>query len=151
MNENKAKAITGALRKQSLLTILQKCRANGKIVFCTKDFRIGYPECSECQFFAPFYIEFRDGSAWIIFSTNSIRNDRMCIQQWNAEHIKELSTNVTKALVIVPDEISNNEKEYKEVLKYNEKIKEKLIKSFIDSIVMQGELEGLIIDYANNN
>ena len=151
MNDNKVKAITGAMVKQSLLAVLQKCQEEGKIVFCTKDFRIGYPTCSEKQFFAPFYIEFRDGSGWLIYSTNSIRSDRMCIQQWNAEHIKVLCPNVTKALVIVPAEILDNEKEYKEVVKYNEKIVHGSIKSFVDSIVLQDELEGLIINHANNH
>lgn len=75
----------------------------------------------------------------------------MCIQQWNAEHIKVLCPNVTKALVIVPAEILDNEKEYKEVVKYNEKIVHGSIKSFVDSIVLQDELEGLIINHANNH
>ena len=65
-------------------------KENGTIVYCTKDYRCGYPSCSEKQFFAPFYIEFQDGNAWILYATNSIRNDRMCIQQWHSEHIKVL-------------------------------------------------------------
>ena len=150
MNDNKVKAITGVMVKQSLLNVLQKCQSEGIIVFCTKDFRCGYEECAEKQFFAPFYIEFRDGSAWIIYSTNSIRTDRMCIQQWNAEHIKVLCPNVSKAWVIVPTEITENDKEYKEVLKYNEKIASGGIKSFVDLVVLQQDLEGLIKDYANN-
>lgn len=151
MNENRVKALTGAMVRQTLLTALQRCQETGQIVYCTKDYRVGYPNCAEKQFFAAFYVEFRDGSGWIIYSTNSIRNDRMCIQQWNAEHIKVLCPNVTKALVIVPSEIRENEREYKEVCKYNEKIQEGRIKSFVDLIIMQDELEGLIIEHANHS
>lgn len=151
MNDNKIKAITGVMVKQTLLTVLHKCQSEGKIVFCSKDFRIGYPEHSEKQFFAPFYIEFRDGTGWIIFSTNSVRNDRMCIQQWNAEHIKVLCPNIKKAFIVVPSQIMSNQRECHEVCKYNEKIQEGNIKSFLDKIIMLDELEGLIVEHANHN
>ena len=151
MNDNKIKAITGTMVKHALLAVLQKCQADGEIVFCTKDFRVGYPDCSEKQFFAAFYIEFRDGTAWIIYSTNSIRNDRMCLQQWNAEHIKELCPNVTKALVVVPSDIASNQKEYREVCRYNDKIQRGDIRSFVDVIILQDELERLVKDNANHH
>lgn len=150
MNDNKKKAIIGAKIKLPLLKTLRECQEKKLIIYCTKDFRIGYPDFCSDQFFASFYIEFRNGTGWLIYSTNSIRNDRMCIQQWHAEHIKKICTNITKALVIVPNTILDNEKEYKEVIKYNEKIHQHHIKSFIDSIIIQDELEELILQNANN-
>lgn len=149
MNDNKVKSINGVMVKHYLLTTLQKCQDNGTIVYCTKDYRCGYPSCSEKQFYAPFYIEFQDGNAWILYATNSIRNDRMCIQQWHSEHIKVLFPNVIKSIVVVPSEVRDVQKESREVLRYNEKIEDKSFLSFVDQVVYQDELEEMIVGYAN--
>jgi len=123
----------------------------GAIVFCTSDYRCGYSGCSEKQFYAPFYLEFRNGDAWIIYSTNSIRNDRMCIQQWNAEHIKKINTSIVKAFVVVPNQSANVNREKREVERYNEKIMQGMIYYPIDGVLFQDELENLIRKHANEN
>lgn len=151
MNDNKLKSITGLMCKNSILNIVKQMQEKGMIVYVSQDYRCGYPSCSEKQFFAPFIIEFRDGTAWILYSTNSVRNDRMCIQQWNAEHIKKIHTNIKKAFVVVPNEIKDVDKESKEVSRYNSKITQNKIVSSIDLIIYQNELKGLIEEYANNN
>ena len=150
MNENKVKSINGVIVKHCLLEALQKCQEQNVIVYCSKDFRCGYENSSQVQFFAPFYIEFSNGDGWILYATNSIRNDRMCIQQWNSEHIKVLRSNVVKSIVVVPSAVKEVEKEYKEVLRYNEKIEDRSIVSFVDCVVFQDELEGVIRDYASS-
>jgi len=151
MNENKVKTINGLICKNDLSNILSSMQTQGIIVFCTTDYRCGYSGCSEKQFYAPFYLEFRNGDAWIIYSTNSIRNDRMCIQQWNSEHIKQINSSIMKAYVVVPNQSATIGREKREVERYNEKIIQGTIFSTIDRVLFQDELENLIRAYANEN
>lgn len=151
MNENKVKTINGLICKNDLSNILSSMQTQGIIVFCTTDYRCGYSGCSEKQFYAPFYLEFRNGDAWIIYSTNSIRNDRMCIQQWNSEHIKQINSSIVKAYVVVPNQSATIGREKREVERYNEKIIQGTIFSPIDRVLFQDELENLIRAYANEN
>lgn len=151
MNENKVKTINGLICKNDLSNILSSMQTQGIIVFCTTDYRCGYSGCSEKQFYASFYLEFRNGDAWIIYSTNSIRNDRMCIQQWNSEHIKQINSSIVKAYVVVPNQSATIGREKREVERYNEKIIQGTIFSPIDRVLFQDELENLIRAYANEN
>lgn len=144
MNDNRLKSLNGIISKSSLLNILKDLQDNQKISSCSSNFRCGYPNGYEDQFFAPFYIEFINGKAWVIFSTNSIRTDRISIQQWNAENIKRIKQNVEKAYVIVPDSVLENEKERREVEKYNQKIMSGEYYSAIDYIFYQKEFEKIV-------
>lgn len=146
MNDNKIKAINGARSKSELVYRLRELCNERKINFCLSEYRCGYKGKNNEQFYAPFYIEFFNGEGWLIFSTNSIRNDRMCIQQWNAEHIKRIKTNVTKAIIVVPDETRENEREKREVDKYREKIRSDYY-SAIDDVIYQGSLSKYIDGY----
>ncbi len=141
MNDNRVKSINGIRSRASLLTILKDLQKNNRISFCSSNYRCGYAGCSSEQFFAPFYLQFLNGNAWVIFSTNSIRTDRMCIQQWNAEHIKKINPSVKKAFVVVPDDVMNNDKERNEVEKYNSKIKAGEYYSAIDAVYYQNQFE----------
>lgn len=141
INDNKVKALNGIKGKESLLEILKKMQNESLVSSCSSNYRIGYNSQFPDQFFAPFYLELSDGSAWIIYATNSIRTDRMCIQQWNSENIKRINSRVKKAIVIVPDEIKENEKENQEVKKYKEKIKTGKYYSFIDDVIYLSEFE----------
>ena len=150
MNDNKIKSINGVMGKDTLLGVLQKLQKDGIIAFASQDFRVGHSNCSEKQFYAPFYIEFNNGEGWLIFTTNSIRNDRMCIQQWNAEHIKAITSHVKRAYVVVPNGIKENPREAKEVERYNEKIVTKRIQSYIDRVLLVDEFVEQVIDYASH-
>lgn len=150
MNENKLKVINGLIQKNDVISLLKSLQESGEIVFCSKDFRCGYPGYKDLQFYAPFYLEFKNGVGWIIYSTNSIRNDRMCIQQWNSEHIKKIRNNVEKSFVIVPDDIVNNKRENNEVIRYKNKIYDSSICSFIDDVLLVSELYENIITYAHS-
>lgn len=151
MNENKVKTINGLICKNDLSNILRTMQLDELIVFCTTDYRCGYSDASKKQFYASFYLEFRNGNAWILYSTNSIRNDRMCIQQWNTEHIKKINKSVVKAYVVVPSQSITIDREKREVERYNEKINQGIIYSPIDGVIFQDELETLISHYANEN
>lgn len=140
MNDNRLKSLNGTRCKTSLIEILKDIQKAGAIVCCSENFRCGYPKKSNDQFYAPFTIEFRSGDVWLIFSTNSIRNDRLCIQQWNAENIKRINPNVKRALVVVPDEIEANEREAKEVSRYKNKILGNEYYSAIDDVIYQHQL-----------
>ncbi len=144
MNDNRVKSINGIRSRASLLTILEDLQKDGRISFCSSNYRCGYSGCSMEQFFAPFYLQFLSGDAWIVFSTNSIRTDRMCIQRWNAEHIKRINTDVKKAYVVVPDDVQENLKERNEVEKYNSKIKTGEYYSAIDAVYQQSQFEQMV-------
>ena len=141
MNDNRVKSINGIRSRASLLAILKTLQKDGRISFCSSNYRCGYNAANSEQFFAPFYLQFLNGDAWVVFSTNSIRTDRMCIQQWNAEHIKRINLNVKKAFVVVPDDVRDNIKERNEVEKYNSKIASGEYYSAIDAIFYQNQFE----------
>ncbi len=119
MNDNQLKAIAGSLSKQNLLEQLKALQLDEYIVYCTADFRAGYSNLSPEQFYAPFYIEFRNEDGWLLFSTNSIRTDRINIQQWNSYHLRQIKKNIKHAFIVVPDEIVSNDKEFSIAKKYN--------------------------------
>lgn len=147
MNINQIKSINGYNSKKSLLQQLQELQEEGVITYCTADFRNGYPEYDSDQFFAPFYIEFKNGEGWLIFASTSIRNDRMNNQQWNSLHLRKLCTNIKKAYLIMPDDIVINKKELVAAQSYNNKINSHKMFSTIDAVLVQSQLIEAIITY----
>lgn len=140
MNDNKIKSIKGNICKQLLLNSLVDLQKDKTISYCETQYRNGYDEFSANQFFAPFLVEFTNGEAWILFSTNSIRTDRVCIQQWNSYHLKNIRSSITKAYLVIPNEIANNKKEFEIAMSYNEKIRNKEIFSSIDGVYLQDQI-----------
>lgn len=149
MNDNKLKAIIGLIGKEGLLSALIELQKRGIIKSCSSNFRCGYAEYLEEQFFAPFYVEFFNSEGWVIYSTNSIRSDRMTFQQWHTEHIKRINKNITRAFVVVPDSINENAKELQIARRYDEKIKNKEIYSPVDGILTQTEFVEMTSNYAD--
>ena len=143
MNDNQIKFVNGMIRKKSLEVELQDLQASNIISFCTMQYRNGYPEFDINQFYAPFYIEFHNGEGWLLFSSTSIRKDRMNNQQWSSYHLKRIAKNITKAYLIIPDEIVNNEKEKKTAESYQKSITGKMY-SAIDDVCYQSEMVKLI-------
>ena len=111
MNDNRLKSLSGQISRKSLSQQLQALQANGVIAFCSMQYRTGYPDFETKQFFSPFYIEFHNNEGWLLYSSNSIRNDRMNNQQWNSFHIKKIVPKITCSFLVVPDEISQKESE----------------------------------------
>lgn len=149
MNDNQLKSINGQISKNSLSSQLQTLQANGTIAFCSMEYRNGYEEYDPKQFYAPFYIEFQNGEGWLLFSSSSIRNDRMNNQQWNSLHLKKIAANIKRAYLVIPDEISQNDKEKTIAENYQKKITGKMY-SAIEDVCYQSELIGLITEHACN-
>ena len=147
MNTNQIKSINGYNSKKNLLQQLQELQEEGIITYCTADFRNGYQEFDSDQFFAPFYIEFKNGEGWLIFASTSIRNDRMNNQQWNSLHLRKICTNIKKAYLIMPDDIVINKKELGAAQSYNNKINSHKMFSTIDAVLLQSQLVDTIISY----
>ncbi|WP_034450148.1 MspI family type II restriction endonuclease [Butyrivibrio sp. AE2032] len=101
------------------------------IIFFNKGYRVGDPNYEEKQFYFQYLIEFTNNEQWILHHTTSIR-DRILEQQWQSEHIKRLNHRVSKAYVVVPDEMSEREKRNAE--NYNSKIETKKIYSALDGV-----------------
>ena len=149
MNDNQLKSINGQISKNSLSTQLQTLHAKGTISFCSMEYRNGYAEYDPKQFFAPFYIEFQNGEGWLLFSSNSIRNDRMNNQQWNSLHLKKIAKNIKRAYLVIPDEISQNVKEKTIAENYQKKITGKMY-SAIDDVCYQSEVINMIEEHASH-
>lgn len=147
MNDNKLKSLNGQINRNSLSLLLQTLQANGTIAFCSMEYRNGYVEYDTQQFYAPFYIEFLNGEGWLLFSSNSIRNDRMNNQQWNSLHLKRIAKNITKAYLVVPDEISQKSNEKKIAESYQKKITSTMYSS-IDDVCYKTEIINLIEEHA---
>lgn len=148
MNSNQIKSINGYNSKKTLLQQLQELQEDGVITCCTSDFRNGYKDFDLNQFFAPFYIEFKNGEGWLIFASTSIRNDRMNNQQWNSLHLRQICTNVKKAYLIMPDEIIDNKKELSAAKSYNNKIFSHKMYTTIDAVLLQSQLVEAIVSYS---
>ena len=149
MNDNQIKSINGQINKNSLSLQLQTLQANGVIAFCSMEYRNGYAEYDTKQFYAPFYIEFQNGEGWLLFSSSSIRNDRMNNQQWNSLHLKKIAPNISRAYLVIPDDISQNPKEKTIAENYQKKITGKMY-SAIEDVCYQSELISLVEGYALN-
>ena len=148
MNDNQLKSINGQISKKSLSMQLQTLQAEGVIAFCSMEYRNGYAEYDTKQFFAPFYIEFLNGEGWLLYSTTSIRNDRMNNQQWNSLHLKKITPNIKRAYLVIPDDLSQNEKEKANAENYHKKITGKMY-SAIEGVCYQSELISLIPQIRN--
>ena len=139
MNENQMKSLNGKISKLSLAQLLSDQQTNKIIASCSADFRRGYQGYDLNQFYAPFYIEFSNREAWLLYSVTSIRSDRVNNQQWNAYHLKQICKNITKAFLIVPSDLIENEKEWQTAMAYDRKVKGDMFSS-IDAVIRQDVL-----------
>lgn len=86
-------------------------RRDGDLSIVVKKYRAGDPNAKNVdQFYAPFMIQFNNGSRWIVFSTTSCRTDRIKGQQWDADNLKRLDLSIEKAILTYPDEIDHTNK-----------------------------------------
>lgn len=147
MNDNKLKSINGQISKNSLSLQLQTLQAKGTIAFCSMEYRNGYADYDTKQFYAPFYIEFQNGEGWLLFSTSSIRNDRMNNQQWNSLHLKKIAPKIKRAYLVIPDDVLGNKKEKTNAENYQKKITGNMY-SAIEDVCYQSELISMIEEHA---
>lgn len=140
---NAEKSKHGANAQNNLEHILQLHVKNGYIVKYEKDFRIGKSGyTNDEQFYAPFIIEFKDGQRWILYSTTSMRTDRIKGEQWDAYNIMDIDETVVKALLIYPDGVT--EKEKKAFIKQNDKYANSFEYSAIEAVISQDALSNAI-------
>ncbi len=149
MDSNQLKTINGSLNKRALKNILAELKDQNIIHICLKDYKDGYKEYQDSnQFFAPYLIEFKNGEAWLIFSSTSIRNDRMNNQQWNSYHLKRINPSIKKSYLVIPDDIVENVKELKQAQAYNDKIFNHKMYSEIDAVLTHSQLETEIVNHS---
>lgn len=114
----------------------------------THNYRIGKPGYEKNQFYAPFLITFHNEVCWIIFSSTTIRSDRIKGQQWDASNLKCINDLITKAILVYPDGIPS--KEIKQAKKFNNSYMNKEQYSKIDNVLSMSELRIEIENYARN-
>lgn len=135
----------GQNAQNSLESILLLSKKSGYLTNIKKNFRTGKAEFSnKSQFHAPFLIEFKDSTKWALFSTTSMRNDRLKGQQWDAVNLKSLDQSITKVYLIYPDACS----EEKLFVNKNKKYETNYEYSAIDGIISQNEISNRIEEYA---
>ena len=147
---NGDKSKHGKSAKNSLSNILKRCVDNGYLSQIISEYRVGKPNYSNSkQFYAQFLIIFNDESKWILFTTTSMKTDRVKGHQWDTINLKEIDPLITRAYIVYPDGISDDLKN--EFIRQNNKYIDNYEYSAIDAIVSQDEINNLIESYAIKN
>jgi len=146
---NADKTIHGKNAKDTLEEILLECKKYSYIKEIVKDYRCGYAEYDDKQFYCNFVIIFQDDTKWIVNITTSFRSDRLKGNQWDSYNIKEIDQSINYSVLVYPDDLSDDDKE--DFITYKFRIINHVHFSAIDDIVGQGELFELIENYANKN
>ncbi|MBQ1984412.1 MAG: MspI family type II restriction endonuclease, partial [Spirochaetaceae bacterium] len=146
---NSDKQEHGKNAKSALESILLECKNYAYIKEIIKDYRCGYAEYDNSQFYCNFVIVFQDYTKWIVNITTSFRSDRLKGNQWDTYNIKEIDPSISKSVLVYPDDLLQDDKD--DFLQYKFKIINRKHFSAIDDIVGQQELFELIENYANKN
>lgn len=142
---NADKQLHGQNAQISLESILNHCKERNYLKSIHKTFRIGMPGYkNKSQFYTPFLIEFQDNTHWALFTTTSMRTDRIKGQQWDAINLKSIDTTINKVYLVYPDACS----EKNEFIRQNEKYSDNYEYSAIDGVVSQNQISNLIEEYA---
>jgi len=141
-SENAAKSAHGYSAKNNIKSILEFCKAHSYIKDFKKNYYADRQGYTSKQFKAPYMIEFLGGEKWILFSTTSMRTDRIKGNQWDSFNLKEIDKTISKCYLVYPDSVSDKDK--KEFVRQNEKYINNVEFSLIDGIVNQDELYNLI-------
>ncbi len=144
---NSEKARHGRSAHVGMEEILKRCVDAGYLAQVSKNYGIGKPGYkNDKQFYAPFLVVFMDESKWAIFTTTSMRTDRIKGQQWDALNLKELDPLITHVYLVYPDGL--DQKELSEFIRQNSKYVNKEEFSIIEQIVSQDEISNMIEQYA---
>ena len=118
---------------------LRNLKSAGYLTQVIKEFRAGEPGYrNPSQYYAPFLIQFNDRTRWILYSTTSMRTDRIKAPQWDADHLKQIDATISKAFLVYPDEVTGNIRS--EFIRQKQKYDTRWEFSRIDDIVPFGEL-----------
>ena len=144
---NSDKKTHGGNARQSLQDILIFCKSCNYIKQFIENYRIGKPDYkNQSQFLAPFMVEFSNGEKWILYTTTSMRTDRIKSHQWDVMNIKSIDKAITRAFLIYPDSLEDKEKN--EFIRQSEKYKDKIEFTVIDNILSQMEIFNLIEEHS---
>lgn len=147
---NGEKSKHGKNAQKNIESLLEVCKKNGYIEDYNINYRIGKEGfINSEQFYAPFRIIFKNNKQWVLFSTTSMRTDRIKGQQWDAINIKELNPLIEKVYLVYSDSIEDNEK--KLFIKQNQKYIDNVEFSAIDAIINQEKLHSLIENIAHSH
>lgn len=147
---NGEKSKHGKNAQYNIESLLDHCKDKGYIKDYQKDFRIGKAGFSnESQFYAPFYISLNDSKHWLIYSTTSMRTDRIKGQQWDSLNIRLIDKSIDKVFLVYSDGI--DQAEIDSFKKQNDKYLTKYEFSAIDSIISQNELYNLLESSATSS
>lgn len=92
--------------KKSLLLL----KDEGYLAYVQEDFRIGEPGyLNRRQYYSPFLIQFNDRVRWILYTTTSLRTDRIKGQQWDSDRIKNADEAIDKSFLVYPDDTPQKE------------------------------------------
>ncbi len=120
--------------QETLKGALLSLKKSGYLAQVVENFRIGEPGfLNNAQYYSPFLIQFNDRARWILYTTTSLRTDRVKGQQWDADRIKSADGAIGKAFLIYPDETS--QKEVRLFAKQQRKYETKYEYSRIDGIM----------------
>lgn len=93
---NGQKSKHGKKAQNTLLKLIEYSKDKNYIKSFQKEYRVGKSGfTNKKQFYAPFIIEFTNNEKWIIFSSTSMRTDRIKGQQWDALNTKEINPSIT--------------------------------------------------------
>lgn len=122
---------------------LRALKLEGYLTQVIKEFRAREPGYENPdQYYAPFLIQFNDRTRWILFSTTSMRTDRIKGQQWDADRLKQVDATISRALLVYPDDVDGRVRA--EFIRQKNKYESKWEFSRIDDIVPLGDLVGEI-------
>lgn len=125
---------------------LRMLKRDGYLTQIIREFRAREPGYKNAdQYYAPFMLQFNDRTRWILFSTTSMRTDRIKGQQWDADRLKQVDATISKALLVYPDDVTLRVRS--EFIRQKNKYDSGWEFTRIDDIVPFGELVRLIKKY----
>ncbi|MBQ6472316.1 MAG: MspI family type II restriction endonuclease [Victivallales bacterium] len=115
---------------------MAELRKEGYLSHVIRNFRVGEEGyLNEEQYYSPFLIQFNDRTRWILFTTTSLRTDRVKGQQWDSDRIKNRDEAITKAFLVYPNDLS--QKVLDEFVAQREKYRMRSEFSRIDDIISE--------------
>lgn len=132
----------GGKARNSLEELLDLCKNNGLISSYIKNYTIGRQGYSDKQFSAPFLVIFHEDEKWSLFTTTSMRTDRIKGQQWDSHNLKEINNTICSSYLVFPDSV--NDKTRKNFKRQGKKYSDKFEYSALDDIICLDELYNLI-------
>ena len=148
MNSTDSNAAHGRDFQSYIDEELRRLKRDGYLTQVIKEFRAREPGYQNPdQYYAPFLIQFNDRTRWVLFSTTSMRTDRIKGQQWDADRLKQVDATISKALLVYPDDVKGSVRS--EFIRQKQKYDTGWEFSRIDDIIAIGDLLKQIKDFDN--